>query len=99
MLDDFQGTLFLFRQLGSFLRIFNLRALQGASASSCQSEEENPVAFHLHGGTTFGRGIRVLPESSPEVQELKRYEGSHTQKYSLSSEDESRVRASEAEAA
>ncbi|KAG5845926.1 hypothetical protein ANANG_G00144360 [Anguilla anguilla] len=31
-----------------------------------------PLAFHLHCGTAYGRGIRVLPEDSPDLQDLKR---------------------------
>ncbi|GLD61747.1 protection of telomeres protein 1 [Lates japonicus] len=66
------------RQLkpGDFLRIYNLRAIPGSSKvpglTSSQSEEVDHLAFHLHGGTAYGRGIRVLPENSPDVQELKR---------------------------
>ncbi|XP_045892963.1 protection of telomeres protein 1-like [Micropterus dolomieu] len=66
------------RQLkpGAFLRIYNLRAIPGSSKvpglTSSQSEEVDHLAFHLHGGTAYGRGIRVLPENSPDVQELKR---------------------------
>uniref|UniRef100_A0A3Q3X9A5 Protection of telomeres protein 1 n=1 Tax=Mola mola TaxID=94237 RepID=A0A3Q3X9A5_MOLML len=59
-----------------FLRIYNLRALPGSSKgpglTSSQAEEVDHLAFHLHGGTAYGRGIRVLPENSPDVQELKR---------------------------
>ncbi|XP_070687134.1 protection of telomeres protein 1 [Pempheris klunzingeri] len=61
---------------GSFLRIYNLRAIPGSSKvpgiTSSQSEQVDHLAFHLHGGTAYGRGIRVLPENSPDVQELKR---------------------------
>ncbi|XP_041852864.1 protection of telomeres protein 1 isoform X2 [Melanotaenia boesemani] len=66
------------RQLkpGTFLRIYNLRAIPGSSKvpglTSSQSEEVSHLAFHLHGGTSYGRGIRVLPENASEVQELKR---------------------------
>ncbi|KAM7397316.1 hypothetical protein PAMP_020300 [Pampus punctatissimus] len=66
------------RQLkpGDFLRIYNLHAIAGSSKvpglTSSQSEEVDHLAFHLHGGTAYGRGIRVLPENSPDVQELKR---------------------------
>ncbi|XP_035521430.1 protection of telomeres protein 1 [Morone saxatilis] len=66
------------RQLkpGNFLRIYNLRAIPGSSKvpglTSSQSEEVDHLAFHLHGGTAYGRGIRVLPENSPDVQDLKR---------------------------
>ncbi|XP_065812924.1 protection of telomeres protein 1 isoform X2 [Labrus bergylta] len=61
---------------GDFLRIYNLRAIPGSSKvpglTSTQAVEVDHMAFHLHGGTAFGRGIRLLPEDSPEVQELKR---------------------------
>ncbi|KAK5866841.1 hypothetical protein PBY51_011384 [Eleginops maclovinus] len=66
------------RQLkpGDFLRIYNLRAIPGSSKvpglTSSQEEELDHLAFHLHGGNAFGRGIRVLPENCPEVQEMKR---------------------------
>ncbi|KAM7415355.1 hypothetical protein PAMA_019942 [Pampus argenteus] len=66
------------RQLkpGDFLRIYNLHAIAGSSKvpglTSSQSEEVDHLAFHLHGGTAYGRGIRVLPENSPDVLELKR---------------------------
>lgn len=64
-------------QPGDFLRIFNLRAIPGCSKvpglSSSQTEEVDHLAFYLHGGTTYGRGIRILPESSPDIQKLKRY--------------------------
>ncbi|XP_041650565.1 protection of telomeres protein 1 isoform X2 [Cheilinus undulatus] len=61
---------------GDFLRIYNLRAIPGSSKvpglTSSQAVEVDHMAFHLHGGTAFGRGIRVLPEDSPDVQDLKR---------------------------
>ncbi|XP_029282932.1 protection of telomeres protein 1 isoform X2 [Cottoperca gobio] len=66
------------RQLkpGDFLRIYNLRAIPGSSKvpglTSSQQEEVDHLAFHLHGGTAFGRGIRILPENCPDVQQLKR---------------------------
>ncbi|XP_010794046.1 transformation/transcription domain-associated protein-like [Notothenia coriiceps] len=62
-------------QPGEFLRIYNLRAIPGSSKvpglTSSQKELDH-LAFHLHGGNTFGRGIRVLPEDCPDVQEMKR---------------------------
>nr|XP_020449145.1 protection of telomeres protein 1 isoform X2 [Monopterus albus] len=63
-----------------FLRIYNLRAIPGSSKvpglTSSQSVEVDHLAFHLHGGTAYGRGIRILPENSPDVQELERvFEG------------------------
>ncbi|KAF7666910.1 hypothetical protein LDENG_00088390 [Lucifuga dentata] len=68
----------LARQLkpGAFLRIYNLRVIPGSNKvpgiTSSQSEQVNHLAFHLHGGTAYGRGIRILPDNSPDVQELKR---------------------------
>ncbi|KAL6106229.1 pot1 [Pungitius sinensis] len=68
------------RQLkpGDFLRIYNLRAIPGASRAAGPppggraEEDASHLGFHLHGGTAFSRGIRVLPENSPAVQDLKR---------------------------
>ncbi|XP_007573339.1 protection of telomeres protein 1 isoform X1 [Poecilia latipinna] len=61
---------------GAFLRIYNLRAIPGSSRvpglTSSQPVELDHLAFHLHGGTSYGRGIRLLPENSPDVQELRR---------------------------
>lgn len=63
-------------QPGDFLRIYNLRAIPGSHkvpGLSSEPAELHHLAFHLHGGTAYGRGIRVLPETCPDVQELKRY--------------------------
>ncbi|XP_061107947.1 protection of telomeres protein 1 isoform X2 [Conger conger] len=59
---------------GSYLCIYNLHAV-------AQSAETPPggggaggaghLSFQLHRGTAFGRGIRVLPDDSPDLQELK----------------------------
>ncbi|XP_076026219.1 protection of telomeres protein 1 isoform X2 [Genypterus blacodes] len=61
---------------GAFLRIYNLRAVQGAAKlpgqPSDQAEQADHLTFHLHGGTAYGRGIRTLPENDPDVQEVKR---------------------------
>uniref|UniRef100_A0A667G7H0 Protection of telomeres protein 1 n=1 Tax=Lynx canadensis TaxID=61383 RepID=A0A667G7H0_LYNCA len=46
-----------FLKVGSFLEIYSLH-------TKLQS-------FHLHGGTSYGRGIRVLPESNSDVDQLK----------------------------
>uniref|UniRef100_A0A8D0L6F7 Protection of telomeres protein 1 n=1 Tax=Sphenodon punctatus TaxID=8508 RepID=A0A8D0L6F7_SPHPU len=55
-------------KVGSFLRIFSLHIKQHAL-------ENQPdgfcLEFHLHGGTGYGRGIMVLPESNTDVKELK----------------------------
>lgn len=63
-------------QPGVFLRIYNLRAIAGSSTVPGLTRSQLQVdhlAFHLHGGTSYGRGIGILPDNSPDVQELKRY--------------------------
>lgn len=70
------AELLLSHQPGDFLRIYNLRAIPGSHkvpGVGSQPAELHQLAFHLHGGTAFGRGIRVLPDTCPDVQELKRY--------------------------
>ncbi|XP_068595795.1 protection of telomeres protein 1 [Brachionichthys hirsutus] len=61
---------------GDFLRIYNLRAFPASSKvpelAAAPSGGAEPLAFQLHGGTSYGRGIRILPESSRAVQDLKR---------------------------
>ncbi|PWA19917.1 hypothetical protein CCH79_00016550 [Gambusia affinis] len=61
---------------GAFLKIYNLRAVPGPSRvpglTSSQPVEPDHLAFYLHGGTSHGRGIRLLPENSPDVQKLRR---------------------------
>ncbi|XP_066489645.1 protection of telomeres protein 1 [Tiliqua scincoides] len=57
-------------KVGSFIRIYSLHA-------KTQSPEGKPdvsyVQFHLHGGTGYGRGISVLPESNTDVKQLKAF--------------------------
>uniref|UniRef100_A0A8C5TIC0 Protection of telomeres protein 1 n=1 Tax=Malurus cyaneus samueli TaxID=2593467 RepID=A0A8C5TIC0_9PASS len=55
--------------IGSFLRIYGIHTKQ----ASADSEDVSHIQFHLHGGTCYGRGIGVLPESNPDVQELKEF--------------------------
>lgn len=61
---------------GAYLRIYNIRSVPEANKEpgnyAGQLDPQEHLAFHLHGGTAYGRGIRVLPDDSPEVQELKR---------------------------
>ncbi|KAJ7997661.1 hypothetical protein DPEC_G00214450 [Dallia pectoralis] len=61
---------------GTYLRIYNLHAVPGASRlSGNDSEPSGPtehLGFHLHGGTSYGRGLRVLPDDSPDIQDLRR---------------------------
>ncbi|KAL9853722.1 LOW QUALITY PROTEIN: protection of telomeres protein 1 [Geothlypis trichas] len=54
-------------KIGSFLRIYSIHATE----ASADNEDVSHMEFHLHGGTCYGRGIGVLPESKPRVKELK----------------------------
>lgn len=58
-------------KVGSFLRIYSLHT----KLQSVNSETQATLLaleFHLHGGTSYGRGIRVLPESNSDVDQLKK---------------------------
>ncbi|KAL0968092.1 hypothetical protein UPYG_G00262280 [Umbra pygmaea] len=61
---------------GTYLRLYNLHAVPVASRlpgnGSEQSDETEHLGFHLHGGTSYGRGLRVLPDDSPDVKDLKK---------------------------
>ncbi|XP_023495366.1 protection of telomeres protein 1 isoform X1 [Equus przewalskii] len=58
-------------KVGSFLRIYSLHTkLQ--SVNSENQATSLALEFHLHGGTSYGRGIRVLPESNSDVDQLKK---------------------------
>nr|XP_005333987.1 protection of telomeres protein 1 isoform X3 [Ictidomys tridecemlineatus]XP_021587782.1 protection of telomeres protein 1 isoform X3 [Ictidomys tridecemlineatus]XP_040147555.1 protection of telomeres protein 1 isoform X3 [Ictidomys tridecemlineatus] len=58
-------------KVGSFLRIYSLHTkLQSVNSHSQASLLS--LEFHLHGGTSYGRGIRVLPESNSDVDQLKK---------------------------
>ncbi|EDL83234.1 rCG53380 [Rattus norvegicus] len=60
-------------KIGSFLRIYSLHTkLQPVNSESPTSLVR--LEFHLHGGTSYGRGIRVLPESNYDVNQLKKQE-------------------------
>ncbi|XP_009586155.1 PREDICTED: protection of telomeres protein 1-like, partial [Fulmarus glacialis] len=54
-------------KIGSFLRIYSIHTKQ----ASADDEGVSHIEFHLHGGTCYGRGIGVLPESNPDIKELK----------------------------
>ncbi|XP_075002809.1 protection of telomeres protein 1 isoform X4 [Calonectris borealis] len=56
-------------KIGSFLRIYSIHTKQ----ASADDEGVSHIEFHLHGGTCYGRGIGVLPESNPDVKELKAF--------------------------
>ncbi|CAI5785335.1 protection of telomeres protein 1 isoform X1 [Podarcis lilfordi] len=57
-------------KVGSFIRLYSLHA-------KFQSPEDEPdvsyLQFHLHGGTTYGRGITSLPEGHADVEDLKKF--------------------------
>uniref|UniRef100_A0A8C8Z3W3 Protection of telomeres protein 1 n=1 Tax=Prolemur simus TaxID=1328070 RepID=A0A8C8Z3W3_PROSS len=57
-------------KVGSFLRIYSLHTKLKSVNSGNQTTLS--LEFHLHGGTSYGRGIRVLPESNSDVDQLKR---------------------------
>uniref|UniRef100_A0A674GDP7 Protection of telomeres protein 1 n=1 Tax=Taeniopygia guttata TaxID=59729 RepID=A0A674GDP7_TAEGU len=56
-------------KIGSFLRIYSIHVKQ----ASADNEDVSHMEFHLHGGTCYGRGIGLLPESNPDVKELKEF--------------------------
>nr|XP_045016840.1 protection of telomeres protein 1 isoform X3 [Jaculus jaculus] len=58
-------------KVGSFLRLYSLHT----KLQSVNSENQASVLsleFHLHGGTSYGRGIRVLSEGNSDVDQLKK---------------------------
>ncbi|XP_060743071.1 protection of telomeres protein 1 [Tachysurus vachellii] len=68
---------------GMFLRLFNLHAV-AQRASEESADCVSPLSFHLHGGTSYGKGLCVIPSESPELQPLKRLLESHA---AIASED------------
>ncbi|XP_067420417.1 protection of telomeres protein 1 [Emydura macquarii macquarii] len=62
-------------KVGSFLRIYSLHSKR---ASAENQPDVSFIEFHLHGGTCYGRGIRVLPENNPDVKVLKAFMDSVT---------------------
>uniref|UniRef100_A0A8D0SMF4 Protection of telomeres protein 1 n=1 Tax=Sus scrofa TaxID=9823 RepID=A0A8D0SMF4_PIG len=67
---EVDGASYLLK-VGSFLRIYSLHTkLQ--SVNSENTATFLALEFHLHGGTSYGRGIRVLPESNSDVDQLKK---------------------------
>ncbi|XP_006988465.1 protection of telomeres protein 1 isoform X1 [Peromyscus maniculatus bairdii] len=58
-------------KVGSFLRIYSLHTkLQSVNSETNSSSLR--LEFHLHGGTSYGRGIMVFPETSSCVDQLKK---------------------------
>ncbi|XP_067855927.1 protection of telomeres protein 1 isoform X2 [Heptranchias perlo] len=63
-------------KVGSYLRIHNIHAKLATPSSEKQSGSlatEPELEFHLHGGTSYGRGITVLPETCSDLQQLKQF--------------------------
>ncbi|KAG2460414.1 POTE1 protein, partial [Polypterus senegalus] len=58
---------------GAYVRIYNLHAKLQASTES-DSQSSKCIEFYLHGGTSYGRGIKILPEDCYDVKELKKQE-------------------------
>ncbi|KAK2096542.1 3-ketoacyl-CoA thiolase with broad chain length specificity [Saguinus oedipus] len=56
--------------VGSFLRIYSLHTK--LQSMNFENQTMLSLEFHLHGGTSYGRGIRVLPESNSDVEQLKK---------------------------
>ncbi|XP_039617098.1 protection of telomeres protein 1 isoform X6 [Polypterus senegalus] len=56
---------------GAYVRIYNLHAKLQASTES-DSQSSKCIEFYLHGGTSYGRGIKILPEDCYDVKELKK---------------------------
>ncbi|XP_006505018.1 protection of telomeres protein 1 isoform X1 [Mus musculus] len=59
-------------EVGCFLRLYSLHTKLQPGNSETSSSESLRLEFHLHGGTSYGRGIRVLPDTSPCVDQLKK---------------------------
>lgn len=55
---------------GTFLQLYNLHVLL-QRAPDQQPDQPDHLSFHLHGGTSYGRGLRSLPVESPALQSLK----------------------------
>uniref|UniRef100_A0A673HMZ8 Protection of telomeres protein 1 n=1 Tax=Sinocyclocheilus rhinocerous TaxID=307959 RepID=A0A673HMZ8_9TELE len=55
---------------GTFLCFYNLHALLQRAPDQLPDQLEH-LSFHLHGGTSYGRGLRSLPAESPALQSLK----------------------------
>uniref|UniRef100_A0A671NJ43 Protection of telomeres protein 1-like n=1 Tax=Sinocyclocheilus anshuiensis TaxID=1608454 RepID=A0A671NJ43_9TELE len=56
--------------MGMLLRFYNLHALVQRAPDQVPDKPEH-LSFHLHGGTSYGRGLCSLPAESPDLQSLK----------------------------
>ncbi|XP_006008350.1 protection of telomeres protein 1 isoform X1 [Latimeria chalumnae] len=59
---------------GAYLQIYNLHSKPHSTSQQIRDKSTSDLhlEFHLHGGTSFGRGIRVLSQNSEDVKELQR---------------------------
>lgn len=58
-------------KVGNFLRFYSLHTKLQSTNPENQSAAL-ALEFHLHGGTSYGRGIRVLQETNSDVAQLKK---------------------------
>ncbi|XP_067907011.1 protection of telomeres protein 1 [Heterodontus francisci] len=61
-------------KVGTYLRIHNIHAklaIPNMEKPSSSLDTMPEMEFHLHGGTSYGRGIIVLPGDCSDVQQLK----------------------------
>uniref|UniRef100_A0A3B1K7Q9 Protection of telomeres protein 1 n=1 Tax=Astyanax mexicanus TaxID=7994 RepID=A0A3B1K7Q9_ASTMX len=72
-------------QPGMFLRLYNLHAVPQTPPGQPPDVPQHLV-FHLHGGTSYGRGLRSIPSDSPDLQSLKRVLESHAEKQAAEAE-------------
>uniref|UniRef100_A0A671NK97 Protection of telomeres protein 1-like n=1 Tax=Sinocyclocheilus anshuiensis TaxID=1608454 RepID=A0A671NK97_9TELE len=77
--SDLEGPTFIFlpsnltvmlRLCCMLLRFYNLHALVQRAPDQVPDKPEH-LSFHLHGGTSYGRGLCSLPAESPDLQSLK----------------------------
>ncbi|KAM8861617.1 protection of telomeres protein 1 isoform 2-T2 [Synchiropus picturatus] len=61
---------------GDFLRIYNIHASLGSDKEPGVRVDTGGEGCHLtialHGGTSYGKGIQVIPETSPDLMDMKR---------------------------
>ncbi|KAM9807675.1 protection of telomeres protein 1 [Neosynchiropus ocellatus] len=61
---------------GDILRLYNIHASQGSDKEPSLRVDTGGEGCHLtlalHGGTSYGKGIQVIPGTSPDVMDMKR---------------------------
>ncbi|XP_066525120.1 protection of telomeres protein 1 [Hoplias malabaricus] len=70
---------------GMFLRLYNLHAVPQIPPDQPSSVPFH-LSFHLHGGTSYGRGLQSIPSHSPDLFNLKRVLESHAGKLACEEE-------------